>query len=71
MWPVRAITYTPCQYRFQDAFQVPDSKQVYRVRLSGTVVGTHVGGTFEGKGGDLVLKPGVFTGSIVPQAAGR
>jgi hypothetical protein len=41
------------------------------VRLGGIVVGTHVGGTFEGKGGDAVLKPGVFTGSIVAQPAAK
>ena len=65
------LALTPEALAGEFTFQVPDSKQVYRVRLSGIVVGTHVGGTFEGKGGDLVLKPGVFTGSIVPQAAGK
>ena len=65
------LALTPEALTGEFSFQVPDSKQTYRVRLGGIVVGTHAGGTFEGKGGDAVLKPGVFTGAIVPQAAGR
>jgi len=62
------LALTPEALTGEFSFRVPDSKQTYRVRLGGIVVGAHVGGTFEGKGGDAALKPGVFTGAIVAQS---